>query len=179
MQHTTTQWANIGEDAGATYALIQRVTEVVPVAGIDCLWIFPPRRVPAGDSTVVVVGAFDEEARRRIITARFTVARNRKGAATVNVRFDEHGAAPVVAIPRIVQGVLRRLGEETAAEPRFVHVDGQQERWDALVIDLGGRPTAADDPDQAAADDPAQPAQPAQPEPPQPAGPAAGDAPPF
>lgn len=141
---STAQWTNIGEDAGALYALIQRIPDVVPVAGIDYLWIFPPRRVATGESTVVVVGAFDREERRRIITALFNVARSRRGIATVSARFDEHGAAPVDAVPRIVQGVLRRLGEDTAAEPRDVLIDGQQSRWDALVTDLGGRPVTAE-----------------------------------
>lgn len=153
----TTQWANIGEDPGATHAMIQRIPEVVAVAGIDYLWIFPPRRVAAGESSVIVVAAFDEDDRRRIITAHFTVARNRKGIATVTALFDEHGAAPVDAVPRIVQGVLRRLGEDTAAEPRDVLIDGRQDRWDALVTELGGRPAPPDaEPEDYAANDAAE-----------------------
>lgn len=146
------QWANIGEDPGATHALIQRIPAVVAVTGIDYLWIFPPRRVAAGESTVVVVAAFDEDDRRRVITAHFTVARNRKGIATVTALFDEYGAAPADAVPRIVQGVLRRLGEDTAAEPRDVLIDGRQDRWDALVTELGGRPTPPEDAQEDAAE---------------------------
>jgi hypothetical protein len=137
---SSTQWANIGEDAGAPYALLARLEEHVPVALMDQLWIFPPRRITAGESTVVVVGAFDDEDRRRVITARFTVVRNRRGEASVSASFDEHGAALNVAIPRIIQGVLRRLGEDISAEPQHVTIGGQQRQWHALLTELGGRP---------------------------------------
>lgn len=138
---STAQWANIGEDEGAMHALLQRVPDRVAVEQIDFVWIFPPRRVAVGESIVMVVAAFDEDPeRRRVITAHFTVSRNRKGAATVNARFDEHGAAPADAVARIVQGVLRRLGEEAVAEPRAEQIVRSQERWNALVTDLGGRP---------------------------------------
>lgn len=137
---STAQWANIGDDPGALHALVERVPEHTPVATVDYLWIFPARRIATGESIVIVIAAFDEDLeRRRVSTAHFTVSRNRKGAATVNVRFDEHGAAPVAAVPRIVQGVLRRLGEDTEASPREEQICGEQERWDALVLDLGGR----------------------------------------
>ena len=145
---STAKWANIGDDPGALHALIERIPEHAPVAAIDYLWLFPARTVAAGESIVVVVGLFDEDAeRRRVSTAHFTVARNRKGAATVNVRFDEHGSAPVAAIPRIVQGVLRRLGEDSEAEPREEQVSGEQTRWDELIVELGGAPRTSDDAD--------------------------------
>jgi hypothetical protein len=137
---STTQWANIGDDAGAPHALVARLAEYVPPTLVDYLWIFPPRRVAAGESTVLVVAAFDEHERRRVLTGRFTVARDRRGTATVRVQYDEHGTAPDDAVPRIVQGVLRRLGEDAAAEPAEVHVAGLQQRWDELITELGGRP---------------------------------------
>jgi hypothetical protein len=138
---STAQWANIGADPGALHALIERIPEHAPVATIDYLWLFPTRRIAIGESIVVVIGAFDEDPeRRRVSTAHFTIARNRKGAATVNARFDEHGSAPVAAVPRIVQGVLRRLGEDAEASPREELVGGEPERWDALIVELGGAP---------------------------------------
>jgi hypothetical protein len=138
---SSAQWANIGDDEGALHALLQRIPEQVAIDQIDFLWIFPPRRIAIGESIVVVVAGFAEDAeRRRVITAHFTVARNRKGAATVNARFDEHGAAPADAVPRIVQGVLRRLGEDAIGEPRAEQIVRSQQRWDALVVELGGRP---------------------------------------
>jgi hypothetical protein len=142
----STQWANIGEDAGALHALIEQIPGHVALELVDYLWIFPPRRVAAGESVVVVIAGFDDdEARRRVFTLRFTISRNRKGVASVNTRFDEHGAAPAPAVPRIVQGVLRRLGEDAEAEPREEQIGGNADRWFDLVVALGGRPTAVAD----------------------------------
>lgn len=138
---SSAQWANIGDDPGALHALIERLPEHAAIDTIDYVWLFPARRVAVGDSIVVVIGAFDDDPdRRRVSTARFTVARNRKGAATVTASFAEHGSAPVAAVPRIVQGVLRRLGQDTEAEPREELIAGRQDRWDALIIELGGAP---------------------------------------
>jgi hypothetical protein len=153
---TSTQWANIGEDAGALHALLQQLPRHVAIQLIDCIWIFPARRVAIGESVVIVIAARDaDDERRRVMTAHFTVARNRRGAAQVSELFDEHGTAPDSAVPRIIQGVLRRLGEEVGAEPREEQIGGDQARWDALIVELGGRIPPA-----LAADDPAQHADP-------------------
>lgn len=159
---STQQWANIGDDEGAPYALLDRVAAQLPVALIDYVWIFPARRIAIGESIVVVVGAFAEETdRRRVITAHFTITRDRKGKAFVNARFDEHGSAPSSAVPRIVDGVLHRLGEDAGAPPREDQIGGSYEAWTALIIDLGGRPPTAsnDEPEtvaESAAPDEAQ-----------------------
>jgi hypothetical protein len=138
---SSTRWANIGDDPGALHALIDRIPAHAAIETIDYLWLFPARRVALGDSIVVVIGAFDHDPeRRRVSTAHFTVARNRKGAATVTATFAEHGSAPIAAVPRIVQGVLRRLGEDTEAEPREALIAGEQDRWDTLIVELGGPP---------------------------------------
>jgi hypothetical protein len=150
---SSNQWANIGDDAGAPHALLARLVEHVPVALIDQLWIFPPRRITAGESTVVVAGVFDDADRRRVLTARFTVLRNRRGEASVSAAFDEHGTALSAAIPRIIQGVLRRLGEDTSAEPQHVAIGGQQKQWHALLVELGGRPLPEPSPTGDTADD--------------------------
>jgi hypothetical protein len=136
---TPQQWANIGEDEGSIHVLLHRIAEHVPVRLIDYLWIFPPRRVAAGDSVVFVVAAFDDDpVRRRVITAHFTIARNRKGQAFVNARFDEHGSAPGHALTRIVDGVLHRLGEDVQTPPREQLIAGDVEQWNALIVELGG-----------------------------------------
>jgi hypothetical protein len=150
---STAQWANIGDDTGALHALLERVVEQVPIDVMDYVWIFPARRIAIGESVVVVIGAFEADAeRRRVITARFTVARNRKGVADVKAHFDEHGTAPVGAVPRIVQGVLRRLGEDTDAEPRAEEIHGDADRWDSLIVDLGGRARPEPSADEALGD---------------------------
>lgn len=135
---SSTQWANIGDDAGAPHALLERVAQHVAVPLIDRLWIFPGRKIAAGESIVIVIAAFaDEPQRRRVLTARFTIARDRRGTASVTARFDEHASAPTDALPRVLDGVLRRLGEVTDAPPREAHPGGDPDRWTALLAELG------------------------------------------
>ena len=150
---TTSQWVNTEPDAGALHVLLARLAEQIPAAGIDVLWIFPTRRIAIGESTVFVVAGFhpDDPERRRVITARFAVTRDRKGAATVQEKLDEHGTAPDGAVARIVHGVLRRLGEEGEQPPREQTIGGDEERWWDLIEELGGRrPEAPPPPDDSA-----------------------------
>jgi hypothetical protein len=152
------QWANIGDDEGALHALLHRISDHIPVSLIDYLWIFPPRRVAAGDSVVVVVAAFaDDLVRKRVFTAHFTISRSRKGQADVTARFDEHGAAPDHALTRIVDGVLHRLGEDTAATPREQQIAGDVAQWNALLVALGASLRAAVPVDDTTAEPPVSP----------------------
>ena len=144
---TTSQWVNTQPDSGALHALLMRLATVIPATTIDDLWIFPTRRIAIGESTVLVVAGFDpaDAERRRVITARFAVTRDRKGVATVQEKLDEHGTAPEGAVARIVQGVLRRLGEEGEQPPREHVIEGDEDRWWELVVELGGtRPVPAE-----------------------------------
>jgi hypothetical protein len=145
---TTSQWVNTEPDAGALYALLLRLSASIPATSIDELWIFPTRRIAIGESTVIVVAGFEasESARRRVITARYAVTRDRRGTATVQEKLDEHGTAPEGAVARIVHGVLRRLGEEGEQPPRTETLGGDEERWWALIEELGGYRPAAPDP---------------------------------
>ena len=132
-------WANIGDDDGALHALLRRLRDHIPVALIDFLWIFPTRRIATGESIVLLVAAFDDDPiRRRVITARFSIARDRKGQAFVNACFDEHGSAPAHALCRIVDGVLHRLGEDADDTLREQQIGGDIEQWNSLIRELGG-----------------------------------------
>lgn len=143
--NTPAKWANTEPDAGAPHALLERLAQRVPPTAIDEIWIFPTRRIAIGESTVFVVAASQEDPeRRRVITARYAVSRSNKGVATVQEKIDEHGTAPVSAVTRIIQGVLRRMGEEGEQQPRTVPIERDLERWWTLVEELGGRRPAAD-----------------------------------
>ncbi|MBX6366308.1 MAG: hypothetical protein IRZ00_20885, partial [Gemmatimonadetes bacterium] len=120
-------------------SLLEALARTIPIADIDELWLFPPRRVGAADSTVVVVAAFDDDpARRRVLTARFSVTRGAKGQPVLQQDLAEHGAAPADRIPRLVDGVLRRLDEPADAAPVHLRVGGSEERWAQAVAGLDG-----------------------------------------
>lgn len=118
-------------------SLLEALARAIPIADIDELWLFPPRRIGAADSTVVVVAAFaDDHARRRVLTARFSVSRDPKGHLVLQQDLAEHGAAPADRIPRLVDGVLRRLDEPADAAPTHLRVGGSDERWAEALAGL-------------------------------------------
>jgi hypothetical protein len=135
----TQQWVNI-EDDGAMHALLGRLADRVAVSSIDTLWIFPTRRATGIESTVVVIAAFDpqDESRRRVGAVRWLVTRDRKGKATVSEEIHEYARAPIDAVPRVVEGVVRRLGTETAASPREASIEGDAGAWGGLIREFGG-----------------------------------------
>ncbi|HEX6694223.1 MAG TPA: hypothetical protein VF035_06000 [Longimicrobiales bacterium] len=134
----TTQWVNTQPDAGAVHALLASVAERVGIDAVDQIWIFPTRRIAVGESTVIVFALCEDDPdRRRVLTARFTVTRDKKGVAKVQDRIDEHGSAPVGSVERVVEGVLRRLGEDIEQPPRNERIDRSFEAWTDLLTELG------------------------------------------
>jgi hypothetical protein len=139
------QWVNTGPDHGALPALLERVAQRVPVASMDEVWVFPYRRVADGDSVVCVITTFDDDPdRRRVCTFRFTIARNNRGVATVQENAGEHAIAPTSAIPRVIEGVLRRLGDDAAVPPHGRQIGGDADRWLSWLQELGADPADTD-----------------------------------
>ncbi len=153
------KWVNTEGDEGAVGALLDRLGRTIPPESVDELWIFATRRAGGIESTVLVVACFTEDADRRdVSTARFLVTRDRKGRATVDEQIDHHATAPADAVGRVVDGVLRRLGDDAAQPPRLEAVSGDRDRWDALVRELGGVPAPREEAaDPAAAGSPPLP----------------------
>ena len=149
-----TKWVNAGPDEGALHALLDHVTERIPRERIDLLWVFPPRIAAGAESTVMVLAAFDDDPdRRTVATAHFRVTRDRRGRATVTLQMQEHGSAPVGATQRVVDGVLRRLGDEVGRDaPRRAEIRGEADAWWALYQEVGGE-VAAEIPVEAGSDD--------------------------
>lgn len=134
------KWINAGADDGALHALLDRVVERVPRERIDVLWIFPPRLAGSVESTVIVIAGFGDDAERRTVaTAHFRVTRDRRGRASVDLHMQEHGSAPLGATQRVVDGVLRRLGDEVGREtPRRTEIGGNAVAWWELYAAMGG-----------------------------------------
>jgi hypothetical protein len=80
---------------------------------------------------------FDQDrTRRRVGAVRFLVTRDRKGTASVTENLDEYASAPPDAVPRIIDGVLRRLEHENAAPPRHEPIGGDPQRWAEMLARL-------------------------------------------
>lgn len=110
----------------------------IPPSRIAEAWIFPPRRVAAKESglAVLVVNAAETgDARRTIWTLRYELEPGKGGKATRTDVLEEQGTVPPDRVPRIVEGVLRRLeGESDAPDVRAI---GGEEEWAALLEELG------------------------------------------
>lgn len=138
---TLQQWVNTEPDDGAPHALLSRIALQIPPEILDEIWIFPTRRSGGVESSVFVITAFgDDPDRRRVATAHFTVTRDKKGRPLINQRIEEHALAPAAALARVVEGVLRRLGDEIAHAPRAERIERDPTRWQALLSDLGAPP---------------------------------------
>jgi len=131
-------WVNI-DDQGATWALLERLAVRVPPAVIDTLWLFPTRRASGVESTVAIISAFDpdDSERRKVGAARWLVMRDRRGAASITEDMHEYATAPADALQRVVDGVMRRLGDDAREPPRLVELGGETRAWDELLRDLG------------------------------------------
>ena len=122
-------------DAGAIPALLDRMTTAVPFESIDELWLFPTRRIAGVESTVIVLALYtDQPDRRRVATAHFKATRNKRGEAKVETDLRDHAIAPADRLTRVIDGVLRRLGDDLATTPpKSARISGQEDRWLALV----------------------------------------------
>ncbi|HSR43019.1 MAG TPA: hypothetical protein VLL48_12620 [Longimicrobiales bacterium] len=112
---------------------------------LDRVWIFPPMRKGRKEWGLVAVSRFDDgpaEAprnetdrdRRRLYTAAYTAERTGRGL-TVEPVLAEEGRAPLDRLPRVMEGVVRRSGDDRG-EAREVRLEGDPDRFDALVDEL-------------------------------------------
>jgi hypothetical protein len=71
---------------------------------------------------------------RRVITAELRATRNKRGEPAIETRLNEHAIAPAERIPRVIDGVLRRMSEDFAATPpSHARIEQSLERWRALI----------------------------------------------
>lgn len=137
-----------GPESGHLGAHLRRLAERVETASVDRLWIFPTRRVAGAFSTVIVLAAFDDQDdRRRVLTAHFTVRVDKRGRLDTHMVLAEHGAAPADRVGRVVDGVLRRLDEDLlATPPHAARIAGDAARWAELADALSTAPPPGADP---------------------------------
>lgn len=117
------------------FALLRTLDEEITSPRIDRVWIFPPRRVEAAETAVVVVAAFTETdpERRRVFAAHYTALddsdRHRLAVA-------EYGTAPTERVGRLVEEVVDRIKDGPTGAPKALRIEGQETRWDAMLHEL-------------------------------------------
>lgn len=147
-------WLTGKADAASLPALLEGLAPRLEVGTIDELYLFPTRRVQGVESTVFVFSVHDAEDRRRVITAHLRATRNKRGEPSIDTKLDEHATTPAERIPRVIDGVLKRLSEDFAATPpSHCRIDGSAGRWQALIEELTNIPKGQALPEELLADD--------------------------
>jgi hypothetical protein len=130
-------WLTSKADAASLPALTENLGTQVDVTMVDELWLFPTRRAAGIESTVFVLSVHDQEDRRRVLTAHMRATRNKRGEAAIETRLAEHATAPAERIPRVIEGVLKRLSDDYASTPpSTARIDRKPERWQAVIETL-------------------------------------------
>jgi hypothetical protein len=119
------------------FALLRTLEEEVPAESIDRLWIFPPRRIEAGETAVVVVAALPQAdpARRRVYAAHYTALDD---SDHHRLTVTEYGSAPTDRVDRLVEEVVDRIKEGPASAPRSFRIQGDPLRWGQVLHELAG-----------------------------------------
>lgn len=105
---------------------------------LDRIWIFPPMisgRRERGLVTASRVSADAQDERRILVTASYFGERTGEGL-TVEITIDDQGIAPPDRFPRVMEGAVRRAGEDLG-DAREVQIDGDPEAFAALLDELG------------------------------------------
>jgi hypothetical protein len=151
---TGPSWLTGKADAGSLPVLLEGLGPRLDVSTIDELYVFPTRRVQGVESTVFVFSVHDAEDRRRVITAHLRATRNKRGEPTIETKLDEHATTPRERVPRVIEGVLKRLSEDFAATPpSHCNIEGSEERWRALIEQLTNIPKGQPLPEELLADE--------------------------
>lgn len=131
---TAPSWLTGKADAASLAAIAESLGTQIDPATVDELWLFPTRRAAGVESTVFVFSIHEHEGRRRVVTAHVRAVRNKRGVPALETKLVEHATAPAEMVPRIIAGVLHRLGDEYAATPpSAARIDCSMDRWHELV----------------------------------------------
>lgn len=124
------------------FALLRTIETEVGTDRIDRIWIFPLRRLEAGETAVVVIAAFihDDPDRRRVYAAHYTAHQD---ASETRLALDEFGTAPTDRVGRMVEEVVERVKDGPAGAPRSHTIDGRQDRWNEVLHQLADAHLAA------------------------------------
>ena len=127
-------WLTGKADAASLAALVEQLGRKIDVGTVDELWLFPTRRVSGVESTVFVLSLHDHDDWRRVLTAHVRATRNKRGDPALETRLTEHATTPAERLPRVIAGVLRRLGDDYAAiPPSYARIDCSARQWQALI----------------------------------------------
>ena len=96
--------------------LAAAVAEVLPPAEVDGVWVFSPLRREGREWGTAVLSRVDGE-RRRIYTARYTLAIKGKERGKFEASVQEVGSGPLTALAQLLQETRKRIDDEHPPTP--------------------------------------------------------------
>jgi hypothetical protein len=124
---------------GALPRALRTLAGAVTPERIDRIWVFPPLRRGRRETGVLAAGCYTEGPRHLLVTLSYRSEETGSGVAFESV-FQEEGEAPPDRLPKVIEGVVRRL-KDAPGEPTAHEVGGDPKRLAAVV---GGLDPAAD-----------------------------------
>lgn len=100
----------IGTGPGWT-RLAEAVAATIPVTEIDGVWVFTPLRHEGREWGTAVLSRVDGD-RRRIYTARYSLAVKGKERGRFEASVEEVGSGPLEALDRLLADVQKRTDEQ-------------------------------------------------------------------
>lgn len=144
---------------------LQGVLDRLGAETVDRAWVFPPRIKGRRESGLVVVSRFAADGateRRDLFTASYAAERTGKGL-TVEWGLSEEGTAPPDRLPPVMEGVVRRAGDDEE-QPREVELAGDLQRmedffaeWEEALLDPTLWPRAIPEPEDEESPEPDPP----------------------
>jgi hypothetical protein len=119
---------------GAMGEALRRLADRIPPERMDRLWLFPPIRKGRRESGLLAAGCLTESDRRLLVTLAYRAEETGKGIA-FHASFQEEGEAPEDRLPRVIEGVIQRSGEQPG-EPRAVTLGGDPAALEALLSEI-------------------------------------------
>lgn len=111
------------------------MSDRLDITRVDRVWLFAPRDLNGRESGLLVISLFldDGSAKgaRELATIRYE-AEGAGKALRVTDHFTSQGSAPADRIPRLIEGVLDRLGDQRE-EAVVEEIGGDPERWSDLL----------------------------------------------
>ena len=129
-------------------AALAAVTERIAPERIDQVWLFPPRSIAEKESGLAVLTLYPQPAsssvdsaasadgRREVWTLQYEAERVKGGKTNRTDTLLEQATVPAGLLTRIVDGVVRRMGEGAHA-PDVRDVEGKADVWTDLLGELG------------------------------------------
>lgn len=129
-------WLTGKADAASLPALMEKLATQIDVTTVDELFLFPTRRFAGVESTVFVLSIHGHADQRQVVTAHTRAIRNKRGEPTIETKLDEQAILAADRIPRVIEGVLKRLSDDFATPPSTARIDRSAERWNQVIDTL-------------------------------------------